>query len=540
VSPDARRFDVAGTGSMVVDEIHLAKRIVAAEEKGLLRADASGRVVQRQVGGVTLNHLGWARVLGLRTAIFGKQADDPNGRFLRAGMERLGIEHHIDLGGSASSFAQIYVDPDGARAIYMARGATAELTAAEIDAKHRSVIENAGIVTTEVSQVPLAAARRVLELARAAGATTVVDLDVPIGDAVPALGTEADLYAVLGLADVLKPSLAALDGIVAAGSARARARELAEKTGAKLVALTLGAAGSLLFREGEVVISPAASVKVVDTTGAGDAFLGGLLAALRHGLDLETAARLGNACGAACCEQIGAFPDHARESRARVLELYAGLGGSELHLAPLGAEHADSRRALEYFLEVAPRELAASAQRLDRAALAAAAELVLAAESAGARVHVTGIGKPEHVARYAASLLASTGTPAAFLHGTEVTHGSVGQLRPGDVVIAISNSGTTEELLRAVEALRRFGARIIAVTGRRDSALARVADAVLEAGVHEEGDSLGLAPRASILAEILALAALSVQLQEAKGFTREDYARRHPGGELGKKSRERG
>ena len=76
------------------------------------------------------------------------------------------------------------------------------------------------------------------------------------------------------------------------------------------------------------------------------------------------------------------------------------------------------------------------------------------------RVHVTGVGKPEHVARYAASLLASTGTPATFLHATEVTHGSVGPDRPGDVVIAISNSGATEELLRAVEALRRaFGAR---------------------------------------------------------------------------------
>jgi arabinose-5-phosphate isomerase len=291
-----------------------------------------------------------------------------------------------------------------------------------------------------------------------------------------------------------------------------------------------------VFREGEIVNAPAASISVVDTTGAGDAYLGGLLAGLRHGLDLESAARLGNACGAACCEQVGAFPDHARQARARVLELYAALGGSELHLAKLGPEHADSRRALEHFLEVVPRELAAAAARVDRASLAAAAELVLAAESAGARVHVTGIGKPEHVARYAASLLASTGTPAAFLHGTEVTHGSVGQLRPGDVVIAISNSGSTEELLRGIEALRRFGGRIIAVTARRDSPLARLADVVLEAGVAEEGDSLGLAPRASVLAETLVLAALSVQLQEAKGFTREDYARRHPAGELGKKS----
>jgi arabinose-5-phosphate isomerase len=91
--------------------------------------------------------------------------------------------------------------------------------------------------------------------------------------------------------------------------------------------------------------------------------------------------------------------------------------------------------------------------------------------------------------------------------------------------------------LRAVEALRQFGVRILAVTGRRDSPLALAADAVLEAAVEEEGDSLGLAPRASVLAGILVLGALSVQLQEAKGFTRDDYARRHPAGELGKKAR---
>ncbi|HKC50307.1 MAG TPA: SIS domain-containing protein, partial [Myxococcota bacterium] len=90
---------------------------------------------------------------------------------------------------------------------------------------------------------------------------------------------------------------------------------------------------------------------------------------------------------------------------------------------------------------------------------------------------------------------------------------------------------------RAVEEVRRFGARIIAVTGQTDSLLARGADAVLEAAVADEGDSHGLAPRASVLAEVLVLAALSVQLQEAKGFTRQDYARRHPAGELGRKSR---
>jgi arabinose-5-phosphate isomerase len=531
-----KSWDVAGTGSMVVDEIHLVKRILAADEKSLLRADEQGASVRRLVGGVVLNHLGWARVLGLRTAIFGKQADDPNGRFLRAGMDRLGIAHRIDLGGSSSSFAQVYVDPSGARAIYMARGATGEYTPDEAEKLHRSLIADAAVVTTEISQLPLATVKRVLELARAAGARTVVDLDVGLSDSVPGLGTQEELFEVLRLADVLKPSLGALDGIIAPGTARNRARDLAERTGAKLIALTLGAAGSLLLSDGEVTTVPAAQVGVVDTTGAGDAFLGGLLAGLHAGLDLESAAKLGNACGGACCEQIGAFPDQPEAARARVLELYAALGGGPLMLRPPTRDSSAAQGAVAEFLQVAPAELAAAAARTDLRALTAAAELILEAESAGGRVHVTGVGKPEHVARYAASLLSSTGTPATFLHGTEVTHGSVGQIRPGDVVIAISNSGGTEELLRAVDALRAFGGRLIAVTGDASSKLARSAEVVLEARVTREGDALGFAPRASILAEILVLAALSVQLQEAKGLTRQEYARRHPAGALGNRS----
>jgi arabinose-5-phosphate isomerase len=193
--------------------------------------------------------------------------------------------------------------------------------------------------------------------------------------------------------------------------------------------------------------------------------------------------------------------------------------------------------AVERFLEVAVHELSAVATRMDRAQLANAANLIRKVEARGGRVHVTGIGKPEHVAHYAASLLASTGTAATFLHGTEVTHGCLGQLRSGDLVIAISNSGRTPELIAAVEAMRRFGTRLVAVTGALDSPLARLADVVLEARVGEEGDPLGFAPRASVLAEVLVLAALSVELQVERGFTRADYHARHPAGALGEKSR---
>jgi D-arabinose 5-phosphate isomerase GutQ len=152
-------------------------------------------------------------------------------------------------------------------------------------------------------------------------------------------------------------------------------------------------------------------------------------------------------------------------------------------------------------------------------------------------VHVTGVGKPEHLAHYAASLLSSTGTPATFLHGTEATHGSVGQLVPGDVLIAISKSGETEELLSTVAAARALGVAIVAVTSAPASALARAAEVVLEVASQQEGGPLGLAPRASILAIALALQTLSVELQAGRDFTRADYHARHPHGTLGKLSR---
>jgi arabinose-5-phosphate isomerase len=162
-----------------------------------------------------------------------------------------------------------------------------------------------------------------------------------------------------------------------------------------------------------------------------------------------------------------------------------------------------------------------------------AVELILEAEKNGNRVHITGIGKPGHVAGYVASLLSSTGTPTYELHGTEAVHGSSGQVRPGDVVIAISNSGETAELKATVTTLKNNGAKIIAVTGKKESWLAKNGDAFLYAGVKNEGDPLNRAPRASILAEVFVLQGLSLLLQCTKGITPTQYVKWHPGGTLG-------
>ena len=198
---------------------------------------------------------------------------------------------------------------------------------------------------------------------------------------------------------------------------------------------------------------------------------------------------------------------------------------------------ARSSAAVDTFFDLAMQELAALRTRAETEAIERAAELILDCESRGGRVHVTGIGKSEHIARYVASLLSSTGTPAYFLHATECVHGSAGQVCNHDLTIAVSNSGTTPELLYAVEVLREFGSKIIAVSGDPNSPLARAADVLLHAGVDNEGGALNLVPRASILAKIFVLCGLSVALEARKGLTREQYARWHPGGALGRLAR---
>jgi arabinose-5-phosphate isomerase len=151
------------------------------------------------------------------------------------------------------------------------------------------------------------------------------------------------------------------------------------------------------------------------------------------------------------------------------------------------------------------------------------------------RVIVTGIGKSGHIARKLASTLASTGTPAYFVHAAEAAHGDLGMITPEDVVIALSNSGSSEELLTIVPLVKRQGARLIAMTGKPDSPLAREADVHLDAAVSEEACPLNLAPTASTTAALALGDALAVALLDARGFGADDFARSHPGGALGRR-----
>jgi arabinose-5-phosphate isomerase len=151
------------------------------------------------------------------------------------------------------------------------------------------------------------------------------------------------------------------------------------------------------------------------------------------------------------------------------------------------------------------------------------------------KVVVTGLGKSGLVCRKIAATFSSTGTPSFFLHAGDANHGDMGMVMEGDVVLAVSNSGETEEILTLIPILKRIGVRLIAITGNHGSTLSNAADVILDARVSEEACPLGLSPTASTTAALALGDALAVILLERKGFKEEDFALRHPGGTLGRK-----
>src|SRR6266576_178868 len=202
--------------------------------------------------------------------------------------------------------------------------------------------------------------------------------------------------------------------------------------------------------------------------------------------------------------------------------------------APAAAAGVDAARALALGRSV----LATESMAIDVLQHRLGDDFVAAADaiySCRGLVVVSGIGKSGHIARKLAATLASTGTPAFFVHSAEAGHGDLGMITPDDVVVMLSNSGETDELTQLMPHLKRQGAKIIALTGNEQSSLAQGADVHLDAAVDAEACPLGLAPTASTTAALALGDALALALLDARGFSVEDFARSHPGGSLGRR-----
>ncbi len=189
---------------------------------------------------------------------------------------------------------------------------------------------------------------------------------------------------------------------------------------------------------------------------------------------------------------------------------------------------ADIGRAV---LEIEARTLARLVDRID-AAFVEAARLMLDCDG---RVVVLGMGKSGHVGGKIAATLASTGTPAFFVHPGEASHGDMGMITPRDVVLALSNSGETDELTVLLPLIKRLGVPLVVLTGRPESTLARAASVAIHVEASEEACPLGLAPTSSTTAALAMGDALAIALLQARGFTERDFARAHPGGSLGRR-----
>ncbi len=188
-------------------------------------------------------------------------------------------------------------------------------------------------------------------------------------------------------------------------------------------------------------------------------------------------------------------------------------------------------RAATEVLETEARAILALAERIDDDFVAACRHIL----GCPGHLIVTGMGKSGHIAHKLAATLASTGTPAFFVHPAEASHGDLGMIRGDDLVLALSNSGETEELLRLLPGLKRLGVTLVAMTGNPASTLARYADVHLDTSVDREACPLGLAPTASTSAQLAMGDALAIALLDARGFTAEDFARSHPAGTLGRR-----
>ncbi|MBI2914347.1 MAG: carbohydrate kinase family protein [Firmicutes bacterium] len=312
--------EVVGLGSCTVDYFAMVPKILGPEEK------VNCRDLHVYAGGVTANNLTQVARLGLWTGWFGKIGDDGNGKLLLQAFEEDGMDvSHVEVvPGRLSSSAWIPVDPGGGRCIYMFPNVTKEITAEEVESRHADYIRSARALHTEVSQLPIGPVLKAMEIARGAGVMVLLDLDVDPSyfTLVAGLGTLSELTKALRLTDVLAPCKAAAEELTGEKDPERMVLKLLSY-GPRMVVVSDGARGCVLGTDGEAVRIPAYRVDVVDTTGAGDAFHGGLSFGLLKGWDLARTGRFANACGALCCMRVGA------RAMARLEEVWAFLGTAE-------------------------------------------------------------------------------------------------------------------------------------------------------------------------------------------------------------------
>jgi len=298
----AKNVEVVGIGSCTVDYFAIVPRLLGPEEK------INATRMEIHAGGVTANNLTQVARLGASTGWLGLIGDDENGRiiqkaFSQDAMDLSGIEV---VKGEMSSLTWIPVDVEGERCIYMFPNVTGKISCFQVDTRFAPHIKAAKHFHTEASQLPIVPVKQAMTIAKQANVRIIFDLDVsPSFFAQANLGTQEELVAALKLVDVLKPCKAAAKEMTGERDFDRMAGKLLD-LGPKLVAVTMGPEGCLIATSEKTVHVPGFKVKAVDTTGAGDAFMGGLSYGLLQGWDIQKVGLFANACAALCCMKVGA------------------------------------------------------------------------------------------------------------------------------------------------------------------------------------------------------------------------------------------
>ena len=296
-------IEVVAIGTLAVDYFAVVPKIPGVEEKIMAKS------YEIHPGGVAGNILTQISRLGVSAGWIGKIGDDEAGKILIDEFDKEGIDYSNAeiVKDKFSMFTWIQVDDDGNRSITMFPNVIIELTGNDIIKNHADYIRNAKILQSELCLVPIDPIIKAMEIAKESGVMTVLNLDVPISYYVQdaELGTEEDVRQAISLADVLVPCKAAAAELIGSNNFDRDAHRLLE-LGPNIVAITLGENGCLILNREQKKRIPGFKVKVVDTTGAGDAFHGGLIYALLNGYGIEEIGKFANACGAFCCTKIGA------------------------------------------------------------------------------------------------------------------------------------------------------------------------------------------------------------------------------------------
>ncbi|OQR90957.1 fructokinase [Achlya hypogyna] len=543
-------FDLLSCGSSLVDVVSHVKRLPMASTTIFQNKKSAPKEV---VTGGALHHSAWVQVLGVNSSLLSLQGADKYGDMIRETMRKHNIstDYMVQKDEFASSVSQTFVSSTGDKCCIVSPGAMMDLPTNAMKLFFAEPIQKAKAVSLEVNQVPLASVEEMLDIALEAGSLRFLDVALLPSVAVHEadLGDWETLERCIAKSTVVKATLAAAKELTNDPSASADeiAIRLREKFQVPYVAITDGPHGAVIaYKLGggksfSASIPLPANLSLTDASGAEDAFFGGLIAGFHHwGVpdDSDSAVRIGKLAGAtraACCETLGALPTD--ESFYRV-QKFMPLAfhpvakrlsvDQETVLRAIEGPNASLTRDIDALLHM--RRLFTN---LEYAAQfeAFVSRIVQCRENRN-RVYLSGIGKSGIVARRFASTLASLSVPSQWIHGSEWTHGELGNLYPGDVVILISNSGKTPELLHLPDVFREFEVDVLCLVGNEESPLFKASDFPIYTPAEDWlFDSV---PTRSIVTQESVCNAVAESVVALTGIKRCTFKKNHPGGNIGK------